>query len=113
VLAELGERYVVTARAKGVSEWRLLARHVLRNSLAPVVMLLALHFGHLLGGAFIVETLFSWPGVGRLMVQAIFNQDHPLVMGAGLLIGTLYIGCNLVADLIQDRLDPRAEQGAL
>jgi ABC-type dipeptide/oligopeptide/nickel transport system permease component len=113
VLVELGERYVVTARAKGVSEWRVVARHVLRNSLSPVVMMLALHFGHLLGGVFIVETLFSWPGLGRLIVQAIFDQDHPVVMGAGLLTGALYIACNLIADVAQDRLDPRSEQRAL
>jgi ABC-type dipeptide/oligopeptide/nickel transport system permease component len=113
MLVELGERYVVTARAKGVSPWRLVARHVLRNSLSPIVMMLAVHFGHLLGGVFIVETLFSWPGLGRLIVQGIFDQDHPVVMGAGLLIGALYIACNLLADVAQDRLDPRSEQRAL
>jgi ABC-type dipeptide/oligopeptide/nickel transport system permease component len=81
--------------------------HVLRNSLIPLVMLLGLYLGRLLGGAFIVETIFGWPGLGRLTVQAIFDRDQPVVMGAALTVATIYLIINFVVDLLHAWLDPR------
>jgi ABC-type dipeptide/oligopeptide/nickel transport system permease component len=106
-LRELHQGYVDTARAKGANEHRVLFHHVLRNALGPVLTLAGLHFGHLLGGAFIIETLYGWPGLGGLMVQAIFDRDHPVVMGTSLLIGAGYIAINLGVDLLHSELDPR------
>ncbi len=113
MLTETREPYVYTARAKGATESRVMRCHVLRNSLPPVATAIGLHFGHLLGGTFVVETIFSWPGLGRLMVQAIFDRDPPVVIGAGLLIAAIYIATNLATDLLQEWLDPRTACSAL
>jgi ABC-type dipeptide/oligopeptide/nickel transport system permease component len=107
ILRELHKGYVDTARAKGADERRVFVHHVLRNALGPILTLAGLHLGHLLGGAFIIETLYAWPGLGGLMVQAIFDRDHPVVMGTSLLIGAGYIVINLGVDLIHSELDPR------
>jgi ABC-type dipeptide/oligopeptide/nickel transport system permease component len=107
VLDEMGRRYVDTARAKGATERRVVLRHVLRNALGPVVTLVGMHLGHLLGGTFVVETIYAWPGLGGLMVQAIFDRDHPVVMGTGLLIAAGYVLINLATDLVHGKLDPR------
>ena len=103
--------YVRTARAKGLSARQTLLRHVLPNSLVPSLTMLGLNLGHLLGGAFVVETVFAWPGLGRLTVQAIFARDIPVVMGAVLIVAPLCLLLNLVVDLVQGALDPhvRAE----
>ncbi len=112
VLSEMGKPYVVTARAKGATERRIVLRHVLPNALGPILMVIGLHLGHLVSGTFVVETLYAWPGLGSLMVQAIFDRDHPVVMGAGLLIAASYILINLITDLLHGRCDPRvAEYG--
>jgi peptide/nickel transport system permease protein len=113
VLEELSANYVRTARAKGATGRRVLSHHVLRNSLIPVITLLGLHLGHLLGGAFIVETIFGWPGLGRLTVQAIFDRDQPVVLGAALTVAAMYLLINLAVDLIHAWLDPRVAHEAL
>jgi ABC-type dipeptide/oligopeptide/nickel transport system permease component len=113
VLDELTRYYVRTARAKGAPPRRVLLRHVLRNSFIPLLTLLGLHLGHLLGGAFIVETIFGWPGLGRLTVQAIFDRDQPVVLGAALTVATVYLLINLAVDLLHARLDPRVGHATL
>ena len=107
-LLEIAEAdYVRTARAKGLSEWAILWRHSLRNALLPVVTLVGLQIGAILGGSVIVETVFSWPGVGRLTVEAIQSRDYPLVQGCVLLIAVIYVVINLLTDLAYGLIDPR------
>lgn len=107
VLAVLREDFVRTARAKGAGEWRVLVVHALRNALPPVATVAALQAGALLAGAVITETIFAWPGVGRLVVQAIDARDYPLVQGCVLAIGVGYVLVNAAADLLHGLLDPR------
>lgn len=107
LLEQLHEDYVRTARAKGVSEARVLVRHALRNALTVIVTLVGLQFGSLLAGAIIVETIFSWPGVGRLLIQAIQTRDYPVVQGCVLAIALSYVVVNLVTDLFYALIDPR------
>ncbi len=102
-----GADFVRTARAKGLSEWQILWRHNLRNALLPVVTLVGLQIGAILGGSVIVETVFSWPGVGSLTVESIQRRDYPLVQGCVLLIATLYVAVNLLTDLLYTVIDPR------
>ena len=99
--------HVLVARAKGLSWHSVFARHVLRNSLIPVVTVAGLHLGHLIGGTFIIETIFAWPGLSRLAVQAVFNRDWPLIMGASLSIALVFVIANLGVDLLCHTLDPR------
>jgi ABC-type dipeptide/oligopeptide/nickel transport system permease component len=105
--------YVTAAHAKGLTPRRVLTRHVFRNSVLPVVTLLGLYLGHLLGGAFIVESLFGWPGLGRLTVQAIFDRDYPVVLGAALAVAALYLVVNFVVDMAHAWLDPRVGEEAV
>jgi ABC-type dipeptide/oligopeptide/nickel transport system permease component len=107
LLEELREQYVIAARARGVSPARAVLRHAFRNSLIPVVTLLGLQFGAVLTGAVITETIFSWPGIGRLLVQSIGFRDYPLVQGCILLIAFTYLLVNLLTDLLYGVLDPR------
>lgn len=107
VLEVLGADFVRTARAKGVSEFRVVVRHALRNAMIPVVTLIGLQAGYLLGGAVVTETLFSWPGVGRLAVGAILSADFPLAQGAIIVLGVGFVLINLVVDVIYGYLDPR------
>jgi peptide/nickel transport system permease protein len=107
VLETLGEDYVLTARAKGVAEARVIAKHALRNSAIPIVTLAGLEIGQLLGGAVITETIFAWPGLGRLTVQALLNRDFPVVLAAVFLISATYTLINLAVDLLYGWLDPR------
>ena len=107
VIEELNEDYVRTARAKGLSERGVLYKHVLKNGLIPVVTVLGLQFGVLLAGAIITETIFSWPGLGRLTVDAINSRDYPMVQGAILMIALTYIFANLLTDFTYRLLDPR------
>jgi peptide/nickel transport system permease protein len=104
---ELRELYVAAARARGLSRARALAAHALRNSLIPVVTIIGLQFGAVLTGTIITETIFAWPGVGRLLIQAINFRDYPLVQGCILFIAVTYVGMNLLVDLIYAWLDPR------
>ena len=107
VLEELREQYVVAARARGASRVRAVVVHALRNSLIPVVTILGLQLGAVLTGSIITETIFSWPGVGRLLIQSINFRDYPMVQGCILLIAVTYVTMNLLTDLIYGWLDPR------
>lgn len=107
-LAEaLTDDYVRTARAKGVAEAAVVGKHALRNALLPVVTIVGLQFGALLSGAVITETIFSWPGIGRLLITAIQTRDYPLVQGGVLFIALTYVFVNLATDLAYALLDPR------
>lgn len=99
--------YVNAARLKGLSEWRVIGKHALRNSLLPTITLLALDLGWLMGGLVVIEELFSFPGIGRLVVEAIRNRDLPVIQITVLLIAAVYTVGNLVADLVYTYLDPR------
>ena len=107
LIEELRELYVLAARARGLSQTRAVLRHALRNSLIPVVTILGLQFGAVLTGTIITETIFAWPGVGRLLIQAINFRDYPLVQGCILFIATTYVMVNLLVDLAYGWLDPR------
>jgi peptide/nickel transport system permease protein len=107
VIEELRELYVLAARARGVSRGRAVLRHAFRNSLIPIVTVLGLQFGAVLTGAVITETIFAWPGVGRLLIQSIGFRDYPLVQGCILLIAVTYVSMNLLTDLAYGFLDPR------
>jgi peptide/nickel transport system permease protein len=107
MIEELQEEYVKTARAKGLPESTVLLKHALKNSLIPVVTVIGLQFGTLLAGAIITETIFSWPGIGRLTIQAINSRDYPLVQGCILMIASTYVAVNLLTDLVYGFLDPR------
>jgi peptide/nickel transport system permease protein len=107
MLDALGEDYVLTARAKGLGESRVVGKHTLRNSAIPVVTLAGLEIGQLLGGAVVTETIFAWPGLGRLTVQALLNRDFPVVLAAVFVTSVTYTLINLVVDLLYRWLDPR------
>ena len=107
VLEVLRQDYVLTARAKGLTERTVLTRHAIRNALIPIVTMLALQFGFLLSGVIVIEIVFSWPGVGRLLLDAINNRDIPLVQTAVTLLAILFVSVNLIADLLYRSLDPR------
>jgi peptide/nickel transport system permease protein len=107
VLEELRELYVTAARARGATRLRAIVRHAFRNSLIPVVTLVGLQFGAVLTGAVITETIFAWPGIGRLLIQSISFRDYPMVQGCILLIAVTYVGVNLLTDIVYGWLDPR------
>jgi peptide/nickel transport system permease protein len=107
LIDELRELYVLAAKARGLSEARAVIAHALRNSLIPVVTIVGLQFGAVLTGTIITETIFAWPGVGRLLIQAISFRDYPLVQGCILLIAVTYVAMNLLVDLVYGWLDPR------
>jgi ABC-type dipeptide/oligopeptide/nickel transport system permease component len=107
MLEELGQDYIRTARAKGLSENVVVYRHALRNALNPVLTVIGLQFGSLLAGAIVTETIFSWPGLGRLTLSAISNRDYALVQGCILAIGLSYVLVNLVTDSVYALADPR------
>jgi ABC-type dipeptide/oligopeptide/nickel transport system permease component len=107
LLDELGELYVRAARARGVSNAAAITSHALRNSLVPLLTIIALQFGAVLTGAVITETIFAWPGIGRLLIQSIGFRDYPMVQGCILLIAVTYVTVNLITDLMYGVLDPR------
>jgi ABC-type dipeptide/oligopeptide/nickel transport system permease component len=107
MLDVLGEDYIRTARAKGLQEQRVIVRHALRNILIPLVTVVGLQLGALFGGAVITESIFAWPGVGRLALQAINARDYPLVQAAVLFISVVYVFLNLAIDILYVYLDPR------
>lgn len=109
MLEQLGTEYVRTAQAKGVSTRQIVLRHVLRNTWVPVVTVAGLQFGTLLGGAVITETVFSFPGIGRLLVQSITTRDYPVMQGCVLVIALGFVVMNLLTDLLCVRLDPRID----
>ena len=107
MLEELSSDYVRTARAKGLSTGAVLFRHAFRNALIPIITILGLQFGTLLAGTIVTETIFSWPGIGRLTVQAISSRDYPLLQGCILVIAVSYVVVNLLTDVLYAVVDPR------
>ncbi len=107
LLEVLPQDYISTARAKGISERRVLWLHALKNACLPLITILSLQLGALLSGAIITETVFAWPGVGRLVIQAIASRDYPLVQGCVLFIAAIYVSANFLADIAYAWLDPR------
>ncbi len=107
MLEELSADYVRSARAKGLSTGAVLFRHALRNALIPIITILGLQFGTLLAGTIVTETIFSWPGIGRLTVQAISARDYPLLQGCILVIAVSYVLVNLLTDMLYSLVDPR------
>jgi peptide/nickel transport system permease protein len=110
MLEELGQDYIRTARAKGLPEGTVVYKHALRNALIPVLTVVGLQFGALLAGAIVTETIFSWPGIGRLTVQAIANRDYYLVQGCILAIGLTYVAANFLTDFLYSVANPRIRQ---
>jgi len=99
--------YITTARSKGLSEGRVIWRHALKNAAIPVVTIMGLQFGTLLGGAVVTETVFAWPGIGRLAIQGIYNRDYPIVQAAVFVAAAFFVGINFLVDLLYTCLDPR------
>ena len=110
MLEELSQDYIRTARAKGLPERTVVYRHALRNAMIPILTVVGLQFGAMLAGAIVTETIFSWPGIGRLTVQAISNRDYYLVQGCILVIGLTYVLVNFVTDLLYSAVNPRIRQ---
>ena len=110
MLEELSQDYIRTARAKGLPERTVVYKHALRNAMIPILTVLGLQFGALLAGAIVTETIFSWPGIGRLTIQAISNRDYYLVQGCILAIGLTYIAVNLLTDVLYSAVNPRIRQ---
>jgi len=110
MLEELNQDYVRTARAKGLNENVVVYRHALRNAMIPVTTVLGLQFGALLAGAIVTERIFSWPGVGRLMIDAISNRDYYVVQGCILTVGLTYVAVNFLTDLLYSAVNPRIRQ---
>ncbi len=107
MLEVMRREYVTTARAKGVREFWVIVRHALKNALIPMVTVMGLQFGQLIAGAVVIETVFSRPGIGRLIVDAILNKDFPMVQGIVLVVAVSYVLVNLIVDLMYAWLDPR------
>ena len=112
LLEVLKEDYVRTARAKGLSEWIVVLRHALRNAFIPVLTVISLEFGYLLGGAVITETIFAWPGIGRWLLLAVYARDFRAIQGGVLLIASTFVLINLIADVLYAWLDPRIKYEA-
>ncbi|AIF52933.1 ABC transporter permease [Pelosinus sp. UFO1] len=109
MLETIRQDYIRTARAKGLSERVVIIKHALRNALIPVVTVIGLQMGALLGGAVLTETVFSWPGIGSYLVEGIMVSDYPRVQGAVLLVGTIFVLVNLIVDVLYSYLDPRIQ----
>ncbi|WP_459478929.1 nickel ABC transporter permease [Clostridium saccharoperbutylacetonicum] len=114
ILEEISQEYVIGAKARGVNDTTVLLKHVLRSTLVPIITQLGLSFGILLGGAVIIETIFSWPGVGKLAIEAIFTRDYPLIQGYVVWMTIIYMLINMLVDISYYFLDPRmrSEKGA-
>jgi ABC-type dipeptide/oligopeptide/nickel transport system permease component len=111
MLEVLGQEYMKTAKAKGLNPGMVILKHALKNAAIPVVTIIGMELGTLLGGAVITETIFAWPGVGRLAVQAIYNRDYPVVQAAVFLLASIFVLVNLAVDLLYTYLDPRVKLG--
>src|SRR5947208_1740676 len=107
MLETLGEDYILTARAKGLRPWTIVRRHALRNALLPISTLVALSLGYIVAGAILIETVFSWPGIGRAVYDAVLQRDYPMLQGAFLVLTISVVAFNLLADLFYFKLDPR------
>lgn len=112
LLEVLHKDYIRAAHARGLPPYRIVTRHAFKNALLPVITLAGTRFGHLLGGAVIIETIFAWPGLGKHIVDSIYDRDYPTIQGFVLLIGTVFVLVNLVVDLAYTWLDPRIRLGA-
>jgi ABC-type dipeptide/oligopeptide/nickel transport system permease component len=110
MLETLGEDYVLTARAKGLPQRRIVVRHVFRNALLPTTTLIALSIGYIVAGVILVETVFSWPGIGNAVYQAVTERDYPMLQGAFLVLTVSVVFFNFIADLLYFRLDPRISE---
>jgi ABC-type dipeptide/oligopeptide/nickel transport system permease component len=110
MLETLGEDYILTARAKGLRPWTIVRRHALRNAMLPIATLVALSLGYIVAGAILIETVFSWPGIGRAVYDAVLQRDYPMLQGAFLVLTVSVVFFNLVADLLYVKLDPRITQ---
>ena len=113
MLEVLGEDYIRTAKAKGLSRFRVVALHALRNALIPVVTVIGLQVGVLFTGAILTETIFSWPGVGKWLIEAIFRRDYPVLQGGVLLLGVVVMAVNLLVDLAYGLINPRIRHHAM
>jgi ABC-type dipeptide/oligopeptide/nickel transport system permease component len=111
MLEVMGQEYMKTAKAKGLSPGMVILKHALKNAAIPVVTIVGMELGTLLGGAVITETIFAWPGVGRLAVQAIYNRDYPVVQAAVFILASIFVLVNLIVDLLYTYLDPRVKLG--
>jgi peptide/nickel transport system permease protein len=111
MLEVMGQEYMKTAKAKGLSPGIVILKHALKNAAIPVITIVGMELGTLLGGAVITETIFAWPGVGRLAVQAIYNRDYPVVQAAVFLLASIFVLVNLIVDLMYTYLDPRVKLG--
>jgi peptide/nickel transport system permease protein len=109
MLEVLGQDYIKTAKAKGLAPSMVILKHALKNASIPVVTIIGMELGTLLGGAVITETIFAWPGVGRLAVQAIYNRDYPVVQAAVFILASIFVLVNLIVDIIYTYLDPRVK----
>jgi dipeptide transport system permease protein len=111
MLEVLGEDYVRTARAKGLPVWRVVGLHALRNALIPVVTVIGLQVGALMAGAVLTETIFSWPGIGKWLIESIARRDYPALQGGVMLVSGVVIGVNLIVDLTYGLINPRIRHG--
>ncbi|OFX35398.1 MAG: peptide ABC transporter permease [Armatimonadetes bacterium RBG_16_67_12] len=111
MLSVLGERYITTARAKGIAERFVLRRHAVRNALLPVATVFMLNLGFIVGGATVIETVFSYPGIGRLLYEAVLNRDYPVIQGTFFIITISVIVANVASDLLYPLIDPRVRRG--
>ena len=111
MLSVLGERYITTARAKGIAERFVLRRHAVRNALLPVATVFMLNLGFIVGGATVIETVFSYPGIGRLLYEAVLNRDYPVIQGTFFIITISVIVANIASDLLYPLIDPRVRRG--
>jgi peptide/nickel transport system permease protein len=109
MLEVLGQEYIKTAKAKGLAPRVVILKHALKNASIPVVTIVGMELGTLLGGAVITETIFAWPGVGRLAVQAIYNRDYPVVQAAVFILASIFVLVNLIVDIVYTYLDPRVK----
>jgi ABC-type dipeptide/oligopeptide/nickel transport system permease component len=107
MLETLGEDYILTARAKGLKPWTIVRKHALRNAMLPIATLVALSLGYIVAGAILIETVFSWPGIGRAVYDAVLERDYPMLQGAFLILTVSVVLFNLIADLLYFKLDPR------
>lgn len=107
MLEAVSQDYIRTARAKGIFEKAVILKHALKNAMIPVITVIGLQLGSLLGGAVLTETVFAWPGIGSYIVDAIIKSDYPIVQGAVMLLAVIFVLVNLIVDLIYAQLDPR------
>ncbi|MGB9927291.1 MAG: ABC transporter permease [Methanosarcina sp.] len=111
MLETLGQEYIRFARAKGLPMWKIVSRHALKNAMLPVVTVIGIQMGHLLGGAVVIEKIFAWPGIGSLLVDSISSRDLPVVQGCVIVIVTMFLFVNFFVDILYTRIDPRIRYG--